>query len=445
MKRPPSDSGERGFALLGAVMFILVLTILGLSLFSLSSFESQFMTDSFDRAEAYHAALGGLDRALFALTRGNTLASVKYGLPLDDVVYAVAKQGNDTTDVVRWSGPWATAVTVRVKAQHRNQTRFLEAQYIPQQMRSFYRNLMTLSAADTGLYVYRIDLRDQSYPQEQNWKATYLSGKVVQNAANAPVDLIYPLGAPPPSVPPLELTIGGAPDPIVGSFIAVHGAAPGTIDVPKQAGSNPYVLNALGAPDSIAFFRTAGPDGDWSLDMDVSNPRVNVSGTCIWLFDRGFRVTGTLQVQGGTAPSDMLVLVGGRQTGDSEDPGAGLGLFGSIHSPNVPVILVSDGNVLVEHRDPGGTWTDDNNPSAINCLSIFARSARIMGPDANYVYDATGAKLVFGHPANHPANALIDRLVDLGYLPNTQGAVKGKLSPIAGRWREVTEANPVFP
>ena len=440
MTRPSFDTDERGFALLGAVMFVIVLTILALTLFSLSSFESQFMKDSMDQADAYHAALGGLDRALFALTHGNTLASVKSGLPLDDVVYAVARQGSDTTDFVHWTGARATEVTVRVKAQRGSHARFLEAVFTPQSARSFYKNLATLSATDTGLYVYRQDWRDEVNPPEYNWKATYLSGVLVQNASNNP-DFIYPLGAPPPTVTPLIVNIGGAPTPIVNSYIAQHANAPGTTNVPFQPGSNPYILNALNDPDSIAFFHTNEP-GAWSLEVDVSNPRVNVSGTCLWLFDRGLRVSGTLHVQGSGAPSDMLVLVGGRQTADSEDPGAGLALLGSIYSTNVPVILVSDGNALVEHRDLGGTWVDDNNASVVNCLSIFASGARIMGPDANYDYSATAPKLVFAHPTYHLGNDIIDRLVEMGFLPNTQGAVKGKLTLIVGSFSEVTDTNP---
>ncbi len=81
----PSAGAQRGFALVGVVMFILVLTILGLSLFSLTGYESQFMQRSLDRAEAFHAAAGGLDRARFALTRLEQLAAVKQGLPLDAI------------------------------------------------------------------------------------------------------------------------------------------------------------------------------------------------------------------------------------------------------------------------------------------------------------------------------------------------------------------------
>ena len=451
MTGPARHGNERGFVLIGAVMFVLVLTILALSLFSLSSFEGQFMRDATDRSAAYNAALGGLDRARFALGRTSTLASVSSGLPVDSVVYVVARQNADTSGTVFWSGPNANDVTIRVKARYGGEVRFVEARYVADRNRSFYRNLMTLSSPDSGLFVYRIDSRDLAVGScgmpDSNYKATYLNGIVRQNAPNSP-DRILPLGFPPHFGNPPVVALGGALQPNVGPYIAHYAGDPGTSNVNKQPGTNPYVLNALGDPDSIRFFRTPGPDGSWSLDMrNEPRARIRVSGTCVWMFDKGLRVERTLEVEGSGRPqpnNDMLVLVGGSQALDGDDPSAGLALLGSIHSPDVPIVLISDGMVLVEHRDFGGTWTDDNNPSVVGCMSIFARSAFIMGPDHNCLYD-TGSKTIFSHPENHPGNDIIDRLVEMGCLPNTQGLIKGKLSPVAGTWREVTEANPVFP
>src|SRR5947207_543262 len=124
---------ERGFLLVGVVMFILVLTILGLSLFSLTHFEAQFMQRSTDNAESLQAAAGGLDRARFALARTSKLESVSVEgfAPLYDVVYAVAFQGAESTGTVHWDGPNATPITIRVKAVKNGQSHFLEAMYDP--------------------------------------------------------------------------------------------------------------------------------------------------------------------------------------------------------------------------------------------------------------------------------------------------------------------------
>ena len=453
---------ERGFALMGAVMFVLVLTILALSLFSLSSFEGQFMRDSMDRSAAYNAALGGLERARFALGRMNSKLSVTDGLPRDSVIYAVAWQNGDSTSEVVWSGPNANDVTIRVKARYGGEVRFLEATYAADQNRSFYRNLMTLSHPTQGLFVFRVD-PDGNEPNEFNSKATrLLPSWVNQNALNSP-DLIFPIdwnstASPPrdgytaPGPGTIQLKYGGVQDPLVAPYIALHSQAPGTSTITEQPGSNPYILNALNDPDSIKFFRTPGPDGDWSLDLnkdDNVQPRFQVSGTVVWMFPQGLRVDHQLQVVGSGRPqpnNDMLVLVGGAQNGDPQFSGAGIALLSSIEPTTVPVILISDGNVLLYQRDFGsGQWNDDNISSGIECLSIYARRALIMGPDANGVYDSSGPKMILGHPETHPGNAIIDRLVEMGLLPNTQGVIKGKLSPVAGTWREVTETNPVFP
>src|SRR5436309_4094894 len=106
----PADGrgSGRGFVLVGVVMLVLALTILGLSLFSLSSFESQFLGRSLDGACAFHAANGGLDRARFALAATESLQSVRAGLP-EHVVSTTAFQEQEpgdtlTTGQVLWGG-----------------------------------------------------------------------------------------------------------------------------------------------------------------------------------------------------------------------------------------------------------------------------------------------------------------------------------------------------
>jgi hypothetical protein len=92
--RAVRDDG-RGFVLVGVAMFILVLTIVGLSLFSLSGFESQFMNKSMHYSQAFSAASGGLERARFALLATHRLESVQQDLPREGVIYARAVQGTD--------------------------------------------------------------------------------------------------------------------------------------------------------------------------------------------------------------------------------------------------------------------------------------------------------------------------------------------------------------
>ena len=63
-----------------------------------------------------------------------------------------------------------------------------------------------------------------------------------------------------------------------------------------------------------------------------------------------------------------------------------------------------------------------------------------MGPDCDM--GAKPYRLVFTRNATDPIDPRIDRLSDLGLLPNTAAGLKGKLGFVAGSWREVDETNP---
>jgi hypothetical protein len=455
---------ERGFALIGVVMFVLVLTILGLSLFSLTGYEAQFMQQSTDNAESFQAAAGGLDRARFALAKTSKLESVKEDLPMDGVVYAVARRianGDTASDDIRWNDPDYGDIVIRVKAQKNGQTHFLEAKYSPSPAPSLYKRLMSLSATglsdSSGLRVIRDD-PSETASSEDNYQGTYLYGELKQNVANIP-DMIFPFGNPPQSTLTLA-TVGGVPTPEVTRFLNDHWPTAAEVNYPN--GAKNFDLNALSAPDSVGFFRTSWTSGDWSFEFRIwlqpnynnGDPQVKVHGTAVWMFDKGILSEGTFNVQGTGHANDLLVLV----ANPSSDPGgfdvsahpgnssrslmgAGIALLGSINS-TVPVILVSSGGVLLENRDFGLKQNgDDAATTGVNCLSVFAPYARVMGPDIYTTYAPPGA-LSFRRNATDPIDPRIDRLTDLGDLPNTAAGLKGKLQFLAGSWREVDETSP---
>jgi hypothetical protein len=447
--------GENGFALVGVVMFILVLTILGLSLFSLTGYEAQFMQQSSDRAESFQAAAGGLDRARFALAKTSKLESVTEDLPLDGVVYAVARQEAESTGTIHWDDPNAPDILIRVKAQKNGQTHFLEAKFDPSRAPSLYKRLLSLSASgmtdSSGLRVIRNDPPEPPY-QESNYLSTWLYGECRQNDDNTP-DMIYPFGKPPQSLT-LSLVIGGVPTPQVNGYFNDHWSTATEEGFPN--GPKSFNLDAVSSPDSVGFFRTTWPGGDWSFDFDYVSPHFNkwdpditVHGTVIWLFDHGIRSEGTIHVHGSGNPNDMLILIakpGSDPGGSGNDhrslTGAGMALLGSITS-EVPVILVSSGGVLLENRDMGFGSTydrDDKTSTTVSCLSVFAPYARVMGTDSDA--GAQPYRLSFTRNQDDPINPRIDRLSDLGLLPNTAAGLKGKLRFLAGSWREVDETSP---
>src|SRR5438128_1554566 len=126
-------SPESGFVLIGVIMFVLALTILGLSLFSLSGYEVAFLGSSLDDTRAFYDALGGIDRAKFCMAESQlqTLADVKNGLPIEGVVYARARYvgTDDSTSAVLWDG--TKKVEIRVVAVENKARRVVEAQFTP--------------------------------------------------------------------------------------------------------------------------------------------------------------------------------------------------------------------------------------------------------------------------------------------------------------------------
>ena len=431
---PRAPAGEpRGFVLVGVVMFILVLTILGLSLFSLSGFEAQFMQNSLDNADVFNAAVGGLERAKFALIHGNTLESVKANLPIEGAQYAVARQGPDpadTTGTVDWNG--TEDIWIRVLATQNGERKLLEARYQPSFTTDLYGRLMTLYGAlpqgagafDTCLYVQEHSYND---PTEDRSQQTVLDGEVWQN--NTYTDWALPVA--PLSTLSFPL-FSGVPLPELDSYFAAHFAT--AVEANGNGQSHHYTLTGIGRRNDVGFYKSTWTGGDWSLKIDSGSPvTIEVSGVVIWMFDHGFFSTRPVTVEG--TVNDMLVMVAKPST-DEDQPNSGISTESSLDSPTVPVVLVTSGRVDLE------TFANPDLSTTIDFLSIFARNALIMGPRA----DPNGPPhaLTLRHPSgvSHPANATLEKLYDLGLLPNVATGSGRKLTMEPGTWREVIESNP---
>src|SRR5262249_38055573 len=104
----PRRDGERGFVLPGVVMFVIVLTILGLSLFALSSYEAQFMNATLDQTQAFYFANGAIDRARYLLTSTYRLQDVasNLGAGVDSAIAIQDPYGNPNS-----AGDWRQNTT----------------------------------------------------------------------------------------------------------------------------------------------------------------------------------------------------------------------------------------------------------------------------------------------------------------------------------------------
>jgi hypothetical protein len=407
MKHPRIDSG---FALIGVVMFVLVLTILGLSLFSLSSFEAQFFTQSTSQAEAFAAASDGMERARFVLAATESLGAVKGWVTGGLIVNAVAKQGNvgfaspESLARVQWNGD---DITIRVLAIQRGQRSLLEARYRPIKPEDYYKRLMTLSGDLTIIPAAPIG----GGPSEP--RITVLQGEIWKNGSN-PVTCA--------GVHPLRPG-GGVSAPDIGSYLASPATPVVDIDpTTGPTGTDHWILSASG---SYTVFTTPSAGANYSIESSAGNVRVDVSGTAVWLLDRGFRADDEVKVSGGLGSA--LIIVAGKTAITGPDAERGFNLLGGMSS-TIPVVLVTDGICGIEHKNNNARGT-----SLLPLVSIYARDVVLMGSGA------PGSQTLIYPSALDP---ILDVLRGLGLLPNMPAGGDADLPPVAGTWRDITESNP---
>jgi len=435
--------GEDGFVLVGVLMFILILTILGLTLFSLSSFESQFFTNSLDQQRAFYSATGGIERAKYVLSSTSRLADARdiAGVPLEGLTYTVAKQGTDfasadSSDTLKWTNN-PKPVWIRALAVVGGQRAMVEAQFTPHRGPNYYERLFTLSNAspDSGLVV-----RTLGGEIGNQWLAAgqvFLAGELWQNSRRT--DAWTGVAQAPA---PIDMT-GGVPVPDLTSYFARFWTPTTPIVVPDPE-LDVYYLDAYNQIDHVGFWKTPFSlsadykKNAWSLNgepaaLPYSDGEIHVRGTCIWMFDHGVRFNRHMFVYGSGNADDALVLVARPTFLDPLEFGRGIVFNQPLWSATVPVYLVSDGGVGIEAQN-----SSDFN-SSITYLSVFARLCSMIGPRPGHSMTLMHLP---GSPQDAPSTGLIDRLSKKGYLPNTSG-VGGDFIPIAGKWREITDSDPV--
>lgn len=79
----------RGFALPSAIFLLVILSLLGAFMVSLSTSQSITSAQDVQGARAYRAARAGIERALFSLQSATTCAAVPASLPIDGFSVAI--------------------------------------------------------------------------------------------------------------------------------------------------------------------------------------------------------------------------------------------------------------------------------------------------------------------------------------------------------------------
>jgi hypothetical protein len=400
-------------------MFVIVLTILGLSLFALSSYEAQFMNRSLDESQAFYLANGAIDRARFLLStpshslglvKANQGPGVDYAVAIQDP-YGLYGLPDSTGDWTANNNNPPPPILVRVVTEKNGYKRKLEAQFDPNSIRQ-YDKLFSMSNTQRGLHVI-----DET--SDLSWDRVGLDGKLWQTYAGlTPInwheDIHDCYNDVPPYATHLNEDMVGVvvPPPQVTTFIS---GLPPAVD---PGTGNSFTLDATAQPESVGYFRSSG-GLNIATGPDVT---INVRGIAVWAFDHGFWSQNRKVTVSGTS-KDMLVMVAHQD--NNANPLYGLWFDGGLDSPTVPVILVSDQRIYID-SNPGGNFS-----TTMGWVSMYAPSVWIHGPKQN------GNLFLYYHPANN-ANAehSLDNLFDKRALPNVNGP-RNSLSYKPGTWREL--------
>lgn len=403
---------DAGFVIVGVVMFVLALTILGISLFGLSSYEAQLLGTTQRGHQALYDAESGMEMVKAVLgDPPQRLDNARLVEGTNNVIYACAWQWRpggirDSTGPVQAE----SLVTIQVVARRQGLERRVLARFQPGEVKNHYKRLFTIVDSLSNHVVVQL----VGGPLNDNRQQPALSGSVWQNGTDSSwvADVTWP------GRPPLE--IGGVPMPDLPSYFASHlPTHVATRDTTVDGTSlEPYIplLGAgtryyLGGPNLL-------PGQYWK---EYNSLRMRVQGTAIWMLPGGMRVANQLrvEVQGASA---TLVLIAA-PSGVEDDPNTGLWLFGGLSaSDSLRLVIVSSGRVVIENfnNSPQGTAVGARS------VSIYAQRLFLMSP--------LNAPIQLRYS---PAmNGIIDALVAQNALPSPLGTAASNYTMVAGSWRD---------
>lgn len=438
MNRPAASPRpcEGGFVLIGVIIFVLALTIIGISLFSLSTYEAQFLQRSQDGEQAFQSALGGIERAKFILSSTSQLENVPRFMSSSshqwNMVSASAGQihGSDTIRVgsVDWDDP-DQGVVLRVTAQVNEEQRTIVARFTPDEAPSYYRRLITTG---NGIEVRGISASQNSHGEYTPRSGTvFLDGAVWESSGRDTMDWLRWLGGR-PSIPIQRSP--GVPIPDVTSFVALHQTLRGPQVRYLSPDSKRYTLRAW---SNTPTYRMTDDTSDptWSLHdlYTIHTIEIRVQGCVVWLLPRGVRFDHEPVIHGMSGNGrDCLVIVAGHSlNSDYHQFGldsAGIWFQGGLQA-DIPVVLVSDGKVVLWHDNEYSGMSVNSRASD---LSVFARSVSLMGPEQTNRVD-------LAHPTNgYLETTFLPLLFQRSALPNSGSTSGHTLDLVSGTWRTST-------
>lgn len=424
MNRPPLASAREqgGFILVGVVMFMLALTILGLSLFALSSYEAQFFYTSHSREQSLQSSESGMEvvKALLAAPPYR-LESAQLAVGQIGVTKALAYQSrssnpNDTTS----RGPinWDSTLVIVVAARAGGQERTLQARFLPAGANNPYYQLIT---AGSGI----------SYNTLNSSNRTMSLTGGIWHPVRSPSDtawtafVSWPVGRPiDPSTPP---TIAG------NAF--VNAKLPGNnndgadlndsnqdwIKFSNTSGS-PKVYKSPKSPDSG---KNRSEYGQYEFYCDVRLD-LRIRGTVIWAIGQGacFRQLVTVSKDNNTSPGTLVIVA----KPNGRDPGRenrGVWFQGGLaitDTTMLKVFVVSEGDIAL-----GQIHNSGGSPDARALCVVAGGELELTGP-------TSGSLARLGRAVS--MDAVADDLISRGALPATSGMSGARFAYARGSWLE---------
>ena len=441
MRTPPRQPhvDERGFILVGVVTFMLALTILGLSLFALSSYEAQFFGASATREQALQNCESGMGlvQQLLESHFPRNLENARLAVGQFGITSAIAYQArnNDELDTLS-TGPvdWDQPVFIVVSAKSGGAERSLEAKYTPVANANPYQRLLTAGAGITyrednssDKDTFRMSGRVWQYVQSD---ADTAWTRQVRWISGRPVD---------PSLPPVPLADAFVDEKLAGPLLA-----PTNVQYDHDEEDPSYTMTFSNPSPTPGFFHSPDLDPDDNTSPNETlfpfysfycSPKITltVRGTAVWVLPEGLCLKKTLTVKAheSAVTPPVLVIV---SKANHRHPGyenRGIWLQGALDltandagiAPRV--YLVSQGDIGVTHDHSYKT------PHEAETVSFVAGgSIELEGPIEDRVF-----QLGYGGSS---MDALADELLGRGALPPVAGGGATAFAVIRGNWRETT-------
>jgi hypothetical protein len=322
-------------------------------------------------------------------------------------------------------------VHLRVTARVNGQQRTITARFTPQEAANQYRQLFTSSGR-----VF-VDPPASADPALPPYSTIDLGGPVWQGTIESAADTLWPLRLR-SWAPDRRILTGAADVPDLDTYFVRHdpyAATPVGYVRDEAEDENAYFLDA--DPGQPTYYRvpTGFDPGVHLYDMcDGAVITVSGRGCVVWEVPAGMRFLNAAFVRTGQGPhfrdDRCLVIVAGP---DPSQPGQPAIFFEGGLQSDIPVILVSNGTVAIQHINNMGYVNEAGFSTQMDEAAIYARDVLLRGPRS-----ATLESLNMG--LRHPATGSLDRtwvphLAQHGGLPNLTSASGHTLVLQPGTWR----------